>query len=419
MIATLLALFITLYTAYSEVGIALISPGGAWESAWPLFLVGLGTFLFALASLLQIIAYIPLQRAEQNTGPQIFTLWRQNRIVKWAWLIWSATPFTVLACVVLSQLWEFPALTLVALPILGMAIDALLLFLVEVRTLLNPFGLIRLFSSQAKKAWSKGKDTQVLRWFDALEETGQRALTLSSVTLCRSTCRELYHLLEHFLERDVKLKITPEEGEPVDEKTMERARYIFSAFFQHLDALNDQALRTQSSFVCDEFIALFAKTAIILASKNIELATMPVTHLGNLATKALNSDNEELAIRASCALQAIAKTTPGMIEDTHTDLYPLTHAIIGFMQEVARERFRRNKETPLEELTRPFNELKLFFKDEALAARSDVEQIQESISRALEEFAALELVLYKLPIGGQKSEEEAVEESEEEEEEER
>lgn len=409
MIATLFAFLIALYMGYSTHGMALITTGGAWEALWPLCLLASGALIFALAALLQVLAYFPLQRAEYKTGPQIFTLWRESRVIKAAWLIWSATPFAVLACVVLAHLWSTPALSLAALPLLGMAVDAILFFLIEVRKFLNPFSLIYVFAAQAKKAWAQGKDTQVLRWFDALEETGQRALDLNCTALCRSTCKQLYFLLEHFLQRDVRLKIRPESGKALDEKEMERARYILSAFFQHLETLNNKALSSGNSYICDEFISLFGKTTLILASTNIDLAIIPITHLGSLGKKAMEREEEELATRSSCALLAVAKGTPFIIDAEQVDLYPFTHAIIGYMQELAHLRFRHNKEIPLEELTKPFNDLQLFFKDEELSARSDVERIQESISRVLEEFAALELVMYKFPMGNNEEEEDSEE----------
>jgi hypothetical protein len=144
-------------------------------------------------------------------------------------------------------------------------------------------------------------------------------------------------------------------------------------------------------------ITALGKVSVTAADADISIVPYGVHYIGSLSKKAVQAHIDGAGLKAMLTLVQVSKLILSDHDISQMLIEKPFIPILRSMEEVAKERFRQDKATPLAQLTGPFQDLKAIFQHERYATHPDTPAILKEIDRVLGDFANLELVLRTLP----------------------
>lgn len=390
MFATLFALLIGIYTAYT--GVVLTQHGMLITAA------GTGALLLILTVLLLISAYSPLQRTEQNSTPRLFELIRKDRYFQFMLNLLFACPFLLLAAAVvpatlLSPSWALGLLILLT----GIGIDLLRFVWQRLVDYLNPFRIVDFLGNDAKKAIDRDEDTKLCDLIEAVAEVGYKATDRHNSALSNHAIDTLEGIGETFLRSASSLGHPAQNPELQSKGVKDTLSYVLILLLQHLETLNNQAVDKKLDLVAGHAVTTLAKLAAYAGRVDITLSSYPLHYAGKLAIHDMQRGFPDVGVKATLGLLELARRITQLKDLAYLDLKPIFVSLISILDNIAKESFKLNKEINIKLLTQPFYQLSSLLQSEPMKSHPDTPVISQQINRVLTEFQALEQVLNTIP----------------------
>jgi len=354
-------------------------------------------FTFALP-LIHALSWQALQKVEQNLTPRLLDMYKHDHQVKWISMWLMAFPIATFALIIAGHHSFSPLDPLIFfcawLILFGLSLDLLFHLIRRIQSYLNPFGIAEYLVQEAKSAVSE-EDSDLFHWLDALSEIAIKAVDRTLPSLCNQIVDDLQAIISQFLVSSKSLAHHIDEGE--ENNGHDQLSYTLFYVFQRLEIINERAIKHRMEPICSNLITALGRIAIDAAKVDLSLAGYPLHFLGKFAKKAQKNGMEEVADKASFTLLQVGKTILTEVDVTYQNLTDPFFSIILHLEEIAKESFRKDKETSIDLLVEPLNALKEMFQDGTVAEHQDTAVILADINRVLDEFSQLELVLRTIP----------------------
>lgn len=359
----------------------------------------IGTFFLFIPILTRLMAWGPLQKAEQNLTPRVLDMWRMDRKLRIfnLWLfIFPLISFTF--AFALPTLSSFDQRVLLATWIIfaGIALDGIQQVMRSTMRYMNPFMVIQQLMLSGKQCALEKRETDLLTTLDSLSEIAVKAISRSNSSLCNQALEGMLDIIREFLIQAKKRGA--ESKKPVsDMNGQDKVSYTLFYFFQRLEQNFDQALAAKLEPICSQIISVLGKTAIAIAPYDMLMVEYPIHFIGKLASRAQNQGLQEVGIKAECTLTEITKIIITENDISKLEIKPPILSMLRYLHEMTKESFRLDKQLNLQVLVQPFRDLKELFSSAGIGSHPDSGIIVQDLDRIIGEFDALEQVLRTMP----------------------
>ncbi len=345
--------------------------------------------LLAAAMLLTIpisyvIALVALQRADKALTPRLLELYRKDNAFPRAMAITFG--LFLLSCAgYLFPQPEYRQYTLaVWLLLFGLTLQQLANALQSVAALLDPLKTIDRYVAEADVSMLRDP-VEMLPWMDALTEVVVKGVNHSSMTVTAPALSGIHTAMEKYLRQ---LKRWESQASSPDK--LHQLQYPLFDYLEKMQKVHAYALDHSSTMVSEQVIKQLGKVSILLAESHAGLMVLPVRLLADLTVNSGQGLDRGIVI-----LQETLRGTVGKLKASDAQITEGLTAIIKRMYELSILVFKRDKSTPVSVLLRPFQAARELLANETLAGRPDIKAALDEVDGALEEFAALGMVMEK------------------------
>lgn len=364
-------------------------------------LVLIGTFFLFIPTLARLIAWTPLQNAEQNLTPRVLDMWRKDRKLRifnlWLFLfplITFALAFALPAVSAFSQ----KILLSVWIVLAGIALDGIQQVLRSTMRYMNPFMVIELLTQEGKESVLEKRETDLLGTLDSLSEVGVKSIARSNSSLCNQALDAMLEIMREFVNQAKKRSMDAKLKGGLEVNGQEKVSYTLFYFFQRLEQNFDLALAGKLEPICSNIISILGKTAIAVAPYDMSMVEYPIHFMGKLAAKAQAQGQQEVGIKAEITLPEIAKIIVTENDISRANIRAPLMSIVRYLHELTKETFRQDKQLNLQVLVQPFRDLRDLFTSEGVGSHPDSPVIAQDLANVIAEFDALEAVLKTMPM---------------------
>ncbi len=380
---------------------------GLHESGWiPLTIIIIPAMLLLGQAIATISSWTPIQRAEVTLTSHIVDTFSKDKNLMFTNMgilafffisYWIAFDFAVIKTVPTSFL------IIVWTVLLGITIDLKIHAFHRISKYLNPFEVVDMFSNNAQASIRDSNDLELCNWIDSLTETAIKAIHRKSTSLTIHCMNRLGEVIKTYLEAEKSLS-HHEEVEAKEVGVSDPVSFMLFFIFQRLEMVNREAIQGGLEPICSDLMALLGKIAVYATHLDITLTGYPIHYMGKFAKQAQAHGLQEVADRATLTLLEVGRVILQEKNLEYLELKDPFMSIINHMDEIAKETFRKNKETNIKLLIQPFKDLKALFSAEGVATHRDTPVIVQSIDRVIDEFVTLETVMMAMPPLKEKSE---------------
>lgn len=347
-----------------------------------------------------MFAWLPLQKAEQNSTPRILEMFRKDKhvLIASGWIVIFALSTFVLASDLIypsisQKAWFYP----VWIVLLGISFDVVANYMRRVLSYLNPFTVVKMFTEQAKLSIQNDRELDLCNWIDALAEVSIKGIQKHSTSVCHEALAEEGEIVKEFLSASKSIAHVNQDAQTKSVGIKDKVSYTLFYLYQRLDIIFDKSLKNQLEPTCSLLITLLGKIAVDAAKYDMSLASAPIRFIGKNAKRAQDQGFEETVITASCVFLEVAKEIIAEIDLTYYEIKDAFLSIINGMEVLSKEAFRRDKTMNIGLLIQPFKELRALFENEKVKNHQDTPIILQNIDRVLGEYEALLIVMNTMP----------------------
>jgi hypothetical protein len=370
------------------------------DISWlPIVMIGVPALFLIGQTFIILFSWIPLQKAEVSLTSHVVDTFNKDISLHITYIgmilflflsILMAIDYTVLKSLPNSQL------IILWIILLGVAVDLKIGAVRRITKYLNPFEVVNMFANRADASIRNSNDLELCNWIDSLTETAIKAIDRKSTSLTIHSMNKLGEVIKKYLEAEKSLS-HKEETEKEQVGVSDPISFMLFFIFQRLEMINQRAIHERLEPICSDLMSLLGKIAVYATQFDVTLAGFPIHYMGKFAKQAQQHRLQEVAERASLTLVEVGKS---ILDDKNLQYLEIKDpflSIISHMDNIAKETFRKNKETNIKLLVQPFRDLKTFFSVENVATHRDTPQILQSIDRVIEEFVTLETVMMSMP----------------------
>lgn len=347
-----------------------------------------------------MFAWLPLQKAEQDSTPRVLELFHKDKYVHFAngWLIvFSLATFVLASDVIYPSLSQKPWFFPVWIVLLGVSIDLITTSLKRVWSYINPFSVVKMFTKQAKLDIANDHELDLCDSIDALAEVAIKGIDKHSTSICHVALNEEQQIVRQFLEASKSIAHPSKDADTRAMGITDKVSYILFYLYQRLDIVFNKALKNHLEPTCSLIIKLFGKLAIDAAKYDVSLASAPLNYIGKCGKRAQDHGFDESVLTASCVLLEVAREMITEIDLSYYEIKDAFLSIINGMEVLSNEAFKRDKTTNINLLMQPFKDLRAMFENEKMKNHQDTPIIVQNIDRVLGEYEALLVVMNTLP----------------------
>jgi hypothetical protein len=392
----MIAMLFSLVIAVLVVILSFLFPLGDMLQPFSHLFAAVGIFFLVIMALINAMAWIPVQKAESKTTPRIAEVYRKDFFLRLDNIGFIAFAIVSFFCVLLANSLPanyLPYLFAFWIVCLGVALDLLRHFFIRVMHFLDPFYLIKQFTSYANREIASGNIAEAYVWVDSLAEIGTKGVVASSTSLATKSVDEIQEITNRFLRSVKNIAHSNNEGSPDKLEGRDAIQYHLFYVFQRLEMMNDKAISAHVEPLCHHMVTVLGKIALYAASCDMTLVDAPLRCLGYCAKRAQNTGIPEVGVKATYVLVEVAK---GIIQDndiTYAELLVPFKTLVMQLEEIAKETFRQDKQMSVLLLMHPFQQLKELFQSPKCGSHRDTPAILTEIDRVLGEFQALDTIM--------------------------
>lgn len=339
-----------------------------------------------------------LHLAEVKTTPRLLSLMHFERALRINSIFLGGWSFLSMIAILLPFMtrsfpeWVYHAVNTGWLVITGFLFEWLSRQYRRAATLLDPFEALNRIEKEALKAKGTLSDVSIEKWSEVLEEITTRSLDRDATALASTSTQTLCNITEGYVQKNgSRLSASaPEESQ-------QACRYILHNILEKYADLYARASYGGHHSICQQILAGCGKLSILAAEKNPLLASEPIQRISELGLANMRVDEQDLGLKTTRLLVQIGKRIASQKNLEGVSIEPSFLTLISGLEKIAKESFRKNKETPIPLLSEPFKEIQTLFKEGSAATDSGAKAILEKNDQVLSDFANLELVLRTLP----------------------
>ncbi len=396
MLGTVLGLLIALALIYNPI----ISEDNFNLNIWAFIFAIVATSLLFLKNIASFLAWGPLQKAEQEQTPHIMGLYEKDSHLKYAsaWLLIFAiaTYFIAINLTLLNSLNKNLLLALWII-LFGFSLDCLQYYIKRINDYFNPFKAINMFTQDGIKSIQEEREIDLCNNFDALCEIGVKGIEKTSLSLTTQALYETQSLAKSFLEASKSISHHDEDSQTKAYGIKDKVGFTLFYLFHRLDLINDKALEKGFETICSELISTLGKITLYAAKYDITMAIHPLHYLNLFTQKAVEKGMEDTGLRATFVLLEVSKAILNEVDVTYLEIKETFLAIIGHLDTIAKESFKKDKSINVEVLLQPFLEMKELFQSEKMANHTDTPVILSDLDRIISEYRTLAMVMKTMP----------------------
>lgn len=370
----------------------------------PLYLIALmltgGTLIFLGTIFLNTLILSPLNQLEQKLIPNLMNLLRHNFPLRLGRFLLFLFPLLSFVCVAILLAVDVPYqkwLFLGWIVAFGLSLDVLRDTWLRLVNFLNPIYLVEHFSQEAKTAIQNDKDQTLWQSLDGLAEICLRAVEKSKLALSTQALQTFPPIIHAFFASSKSIAHLNVDQTVEKETGRDEASYTIFYLLQRLELINDKALHNRLETICRQMIMTMGKLIVYGAKYDLSMVSFPTHFLTKFGLKAQQHHFDEVAVLTTSTLLEISKTIIQDIDLAYADLQEPFRAIINGLAAIARNTFKKDKQTNIKVLTQPLIDLKKFFETEKMAKHRDTPVIIQEINGVLEEFQVLEQMMHSIP----------------------
>jgi hypothetical protein len=330
-----------------------------------------------LGSLVFVGSFTALQAGEQTGTPKSLELLKADPKLR--------------ASLIFLFLW--PILSFVQTPaynwaflfiLIGLGLDASRFLLIRLLDHLNPFRLVKLLEEASLRFLQQDQQTPLCETIEALGEMGAKGIVRGNSTLANQTVKALETIGRRIL--------AAEKNSGKDTLT-----YMILFILQQMEILFKTAIERGGGLSLGNLTTAVTKLAAHAATVDLSLTLYPLHYLRRMAKKAVEEGHLDVGVKTTLSSMALAKEISALPSLESQELEAPYRCLIDIMEEIAKESFRKDKNTPIVLLMQPFLDLKTLFNDKKLVNHQDTPAIQKQLDRIIGEFQALDALLKTMP----------------------
>lgn len=355
-----------------------------------------GVFFGLLTTIAVIFLFVPLQRNEQRMTPRIIQLFTNDirlqifiasQLVYFLLSLWFS--FYLAGDPSSAKKWLFAGWIILT----GLIADFLVLLYSRFMNLLDPFAMIDILKEKGIHEERLGRDAELCYYLESIAEVSLRSTLNHSLSLCNASLNALRNVTESYLQtRKDKLYCVDKESEDYM-----RASYILYYVFDRMEGIGRTAAKEGLETICHHLISDLGKIAIEGARCDDSLVPLPLSYMSKVASQAEKYKMPKVGIKGNLVLLHVARI---ILEDEtipKSNLKVPMLAIVGELENIAKEAFRYDKDLIIPTLTQPLQELRELLQASPQAESEDMKEIIREVERVLGDFANLELILRTIP----------------------
>lgn len=395
MVGTIFSLILAVFLYVSEYSKDIPNYG-----ATAIILIVIAALFILIHTLTLVLAWSPMQTAEQHITPRIFDLLMKDHYFRFTniWLtIFPLLSFAFAMDILSFNIFSKNLVLPLWLVLLGISLDAIHFCLRRVYGYLNPFKLISLFTHEANKCIQNEKEAELCHWIDGLSEIAIKAVQRTSTALCNEVNNELQVITRLFLESSKSISHHTLDTPNTTTGSPDNVSYMLFYILQRLEMVNDKAVEQRLEPASSYLITVLGKIVVSSAKYDLTLTDYPLHFLGRITLKAQNKGLTEVGQKAICTLVEVAKMILTEIDITYLELEESFFTLTSQLDNISKEMFRQDKTMNIKILKQPFLDLKELFTKEKVASHQDTPAIVRDIDRILAEYDALEAVMRSVP----------------------
>jgi hypothetical protein len=346
------------------------------------------------------LAWSPLQKAEQNLTPRVLEMFRKDSHVRFVglWLIlFPLITYLMTLDLIYMNIISKMLLFAVWIVMLGVAIDLTVYLTRRILNYLNPFGVVKMFTKQAKESVQNEREADLCQWIDALSEISIKAIHRNSTSLSNESLDEIQSIASLFLESSKSISHHKEDAQSKALGIVDKVSYTMFYLYQRLEVIFDKALKAGLEPVCNHVVTILGKITIAAAKYDVSITSTPLNVLGKIAKRAQEEKLHETVLTASCTFLEVSKVIINDVDVKYYEIKDPFLSIINSLEFLAKDTFRQDKTTNIQLLEQPFKDLKELFHNEKVASHQDMPVLLQNIDRVIGEFDALDIILHTIP----------------------
>jgi hypothetical protein len=356
--------------------------------------------IFLLTVLSLSLSILPLQKLEQNLIPNLLDMYKRNHWLTFTRFCLFSFPLLSFFAVtwLYSETFKFKEWIIpIWLTAFGLSLDLLKNQWQSLLQLMNPSHLVSIFTSEAKKAVQNEKDDRLWGSLDDLSEIAVRAIDKSKIALSTQTLKSFPPIMDVFFASSKSVARINVDKKIEKISGRDEASYTIFYLLQRLELINDRALEYRLETVCRQMIMTLGKIIVSCAKFDLSTVSFPTHFLAKFGLKALQHHFGEVGVLTTSTLLEIAKTILRDVDVTYSELQEPFQSIINGLDAIAKATFKKEKNTSIQVLTQPFEDLKSLFQLDKMVNHPDTPVIRHEIDRVLEEFTVLGQVMRAIP----------------------
>ncbi len=396
MIATLVSLVIALILfifPHTDINDAEIASVLRW-----FFIVS--AFSLITVPLVHAFTWIPLQKGEQNSTPHLMELFSKDKRIHVKTTLLLLFPLISLGLIVLDafgQGFDKFYLILIWIVLFGLMIDTFNLLLRRIRSFLDPFKSVQIFTDEAKQAIKNDNVNAIAESIDSLYEIATRAYDRSNTSLASQAIYELKEIGVHFLSASKSLPNLNQELSDFETKKIDTVGYTFSYLISRLTLLAEKAIQKRYDPLVNQIISSLGRLTISAAKFDMTMTSAPLQAIGSISTQAVKTDMRDIGLKTPYLLVEVARSISKEADFNYQEIKTPFNSLLSAIDAMDKELFKQDKSISIDTFKQPYIALINLFSEPVFADHQDGPALKAIATQYLDEYKTLESVLVSIP----------------------
>lgn len=357
-------------------------------------------FTLISVPLVHALSWLPLQKGEQNSMPHLMEIFSKDKRVQLKTTLLLLFPLITLGLIILDSFgkgFDKYWLILAWVVLFGIMTDLFLKLLSRVRSFLDPFNSIEIFSDEAKAAVGTDDVDGIIASIDSLYEVAARAYDRSNTSLAAQAIYELKEIGVHFLSASKRLANLNKELEDIETKKIDTIGYTFSYLISRLSLLAEKAIHKRYDPLVSQIVSSLGRLAISAAKFDMTLASAPLQAVGNVTSQAVRANLRDVGLKTPYLLVEVARSIAKEADFNYQEIKTPFNSLLSAIDSIDKELFKQDKSISIDTFKQPFIALINLFGEPPFADHQDGPNLKAIASQYLDEYKTLEGVLATLP----------------------
>ena len=366
---------------------------------WILTIVG-SLFLY-MAFSAKAAVWINLQRTEEDSFPYVQELFLGDRALSFS--MFSLFVFALFSyCIALAFSVGIDGgivhgLLVLWIALSGVAFDVMRFDIRRMMRYSYYEFLLNKVTKQCLQFVEKGREKDAFDWLDGLIETACKSTRKGSAHVASYALEQILVLVEGYVGAASKsLRAYPALSSQTS--LLDRVNYLSVYVCKRFEWIFRCALAAKMDTVAEEVIGVFGKMSLYLIKYHPTLAHVPLLFIEKCAKMALESNFEDVVVRANATLSELTKNYVAMATEKKESLKAITLTALSHLEEIVKATFQKNRETSPALLMQPFAEIGQMMGDAQFQEFPDRDAILQELRRILNQFSALDLIKQKIEL---------------------